>query len=77
VAVAWVQRVPVDRINEQAQQVRFWRTVLTVIAGFLFGVGWLAAKGFAVAWLAVSWSVVAARLGWREARGPADKGGTG
>lgn len=76
-AVTWVQRVPVDQINEQAKEVRFWRTVLTVIAGLLFALGWLAAKGFAVTWLAVSWSVVAVRVGWSEARGPAGKSGTG
>lgn len=72
-AVAWVQRVPVDRINEQAKEVRFWRTVLLAIAGLLFGLGWVVAKAFAVAWLAVAWSVVAVRVGWRSARGPADK----
>lgn len=76
-AVAWVQRVPVDQISEQAKEVRFWRTVLTMLAGLLFGLGWLAAKGFAVAWLALSWSVIAVRVGWREARGPADGGGAG
>lgn len=77
VAVDWVQRVPVARITSQAQQVRFWRSALTVLAAVLFGLGWLAFKAFAVAWLAAVWSAVAVREGWREARGPAGKGGSG
>lgn len=64
--------VPLDRITQEARQVRFWRTVLTALAGLLFGLGWLAAKACGVVWLAVVWSVTAARLGWQEARrGPA------
>lgn len=66
-AVASVE-IPLDRITEQARQVKFWRTVLTALAGLLFGVGWVAAKGFAVLWLVACWSVAAARVGWQEAR---------
>jgi hypothetical protein len=62
---AVLERVPLDAITEQARQVRFWRTVLTVIAGVLFGAGWLTAR----AWLAVAWCAVAFREGWREGRG--------
>lgn len=76
-AVAWVHRVPVDRITAQAREVRFWRTVLTALAGVLFGLGWLAARGFAAVWLAVSWAVVAVRVGWREGRKPAGTSGGG
>lgn len=68
---AVLDRVPVESITEQARQVRFWRTVLTVIAGLLFGAGWLTAKGFGVAWLAAAWCAVAVREGWREGRGTA------
>lgn len=57
-----------ERITAQARQARFWRTVLTILAGVLFGVGWVAAKACAVAWLALAWSTVAVREGWREAR---------
>lgn len=76
-AVTWAERVPVARISAEAQQVKFWRTALTVVAAVLFGLGWLAFKAFAVAWLAAAWSAVAVREGWREARGPVAKGGTG
>jgi len=52
-------KIPVDAITAQAREVRFWRTVLTVIAAVLFGLGWVTARVFAVAWLAASWSWVA------------------
>ncbi|MFJ9114473.1 hypothetical protein ACIRJO_02875 [Streptomyces sp. NPDC102394] len=69
------ERLPVDRITEQARQVKFWRSVLTALAGLLFGLGWLAAKTFALLWLAGVWSVTAVKLGWQEARrGPARAG---
>lgn len=76
-AVTWVQRVPVDRINEQAQQMRFWPTVATVLAGLCWGLGWLAAKGFAVVWLAARWAAAAVSVGWADARRSASKSGSG
>ena len=63
-------KIPVDAITAQAREVRFWRTVLTVIAAVLFGLGWVTARVFAVAWLAASWSWVAVREGWRASHGP-------
>ena len=63
-------KIPVDAITAQAREVRFWRTVLTVIAAALFGLGWVTARVFAVAWLAASWSWVAVREGWRASHGP-------
>lgn len=66
-----LQRVPVEQINRQAREVRFWRTVLVLLAGLLFGVGWLVAKAFAVLWLAAAWMATAVRLGWQAGRAPA------
>jgi hypothetical protein len=65
-----LDRVPVGKITAQAREVHFWRTVLTVAAGLLFGAGWLAAKVLAVGWLAVAWVFVAVREGYREGRKP-------
>lgn len=64
-------RVPVGQINRQAREIHFWRTVLTLLAGLLFGLGWLTAKAFAVLWLAMTWTAVAVKVGWQEARKPA------
>ena len=65
---AMLDRVPLDEITAQARQVRFWRSVLTVIAAVLFGLGWLVARAFGVAWLALAWSVTAVKVGWQEGR---------
>jgi hypothetical protein len=62
------ERIPVDEITAQAREVRFWRSVLTVIAAALFGLGWLVAKAFGLAFLALAWTAVAVREGWREGR---------
>lgn len=57
-----------DRITAEARQMRFGRVLLTILAGLLYGVGWIAAKGFGGLWLALAWSAVAVRVGWQEAR---------
>jgi uncharacterized membrane protein YedE/YeeE len=66
---AVLDRIDLDTITEQAREVRFWRTVLTVVAGVLFGAGWVMAKTFGLVWLCAAWSVVAVREGWRQGRG--------
>lgn len=65
-----LDRVPVDEITAQAREVKPARTALTLVAGVLFGVGWVAAKAFEVLWLAVTWSWTAVRVGWESAHGP-------
>lgn len=57
-----------DRITEQARDVHFGRFLLTVLAGLLYGVGWIAAKTFGGLWLALAWTAVAVKVGWQEAR---------
>jgi hypothetical protein len=59
-----LERVPVDRISAEAREVHVGRTLLTLVAGFFYLLGWLAAKvvGGAV------WCLAAIRVGWREAR---------
>jgi hypothetical protein len=65
-----LDRIPVDRITVEAREVRFGRTVLTLIAAVLFAVGWCVAKLFGVVWLALAWSATAVKIGWTEARKP-------
>jgi hypothetical protein len=57
-----------DRITAEARKVEFGRTVLTVLAAILFGVGWLTARAFGLSWLSLAWAVTAVRLGWQEGR---------
>lgn len=67
------ERVPLERITREARDVHFGRAVLTVVAAVLFGLGWVVARAFGVAWLVVAWCAVAVRVGWQEGRagGPA------
>lgn len=63
----------VDRITEQARQIHFGRFLLTVLAGLLYGIGWIAARAFGGLWLALTWTAVAVKVGWQEGRKPARK----
>ena len=56
-----------ERITVKARQVHFWRTVLTVVAGLLFGLGWIAFKTFAALWFVAAWCGAAVKVGWQEA----------
>ena len=69
---AITERLDLDTITAQAREVHFWRTVLTLVAALLFGLGWVLAKTFAVAWLAAAWSFTAVRVGWQEGRKTAE-----
>lgn len=57
-----------ERITVEARQVHFWRTVLTVVAGLLFGLGWISYKAVAGLWLVMAWCAAAVKVGWQEAR---------
>lgn len=63
-----LDRVPVSRITDEARQVRFGYTVLTVIAGLLYALGWLIAKAFTGAWFVAAWLGTAVKVGWTDAR---------
>lgn len=52
------------RIDAQAREIRFWRTVATLVAGLFYAVGWSAAK----AWFGVGWCTAAVKVGWQEGR---------
>ena len=62
------ERVPLERISRRAHAARPGRTALVVVAGLLFGLGWLAYRACAVAWLAAAWCGCAVIEGWQEAR---------
>ena len=56
------------RISTEARDVHFGRTVLTILATLLFGLGWIAAKAVTLTWLALAWSATAIKVGWQEGR---------
>lgn len=63
-----LDRVPVDRIADQAREIHLGRMLLTAIAAVLYGLGWLASKTFRVVLLAITWSIASMRVGWQDAR---------
>jgi len=66
--MSMTERIPLDRISERARAARPGRTALAVVAGLLFGLGWLAFKACAVAWLAVAWCGSAVIEDWQASR---------
>lgn len=66
-----LDRVPVDRITNEAREIHFGRFLLTVIGGLFFALGWIVAKTFTVLWLAMTWSWTAIKVGWQEGRNSA------
>ena len=74
---AVLERVPVDRITAEARAIAPGRALLTLLAGLLYGIGWVAAKTLAVVWLATAWSFAAVKVGWIDARRPAQGGRRG
>ena len=62
------ERVPLDRIEQRARQAHPGRAVLVVIASVLFGLGWLACRACAAAWLALAWCGSAVIEGWMSAK---------
>lgn len=60
--------VDTTSITDQARQIRFWPTLLALIAFGLIGLGRVTYRVFAFAWLAGAWTFCAVRQGWREAQ---------
>lgn len=71
--MAVLDRVPVDRITLEARQINLGRLLLTLIAGLLYGIGWTAAKTVKVLALVLVWCLAAVKVGWQEARQPAQR----
>lgn len=59
--------VDIGRISAEARQIEFRQAFLTALASILYAIGWAARKVFVVLWLALTWSWVAIRAGWRDA----------
>lgn len=64
-----LQQATVDLIREEARALTPVRSLLTLIAAMLFGLGWCVAKAFGVVWLGIAWSLAAVKVGWKSAQG--------
>src|SRR5260221_8817989 len=63
-------RVPVEQITERARSARPGLTLLTLLGGLLFSVGWVSARMFTVSWLCAAWCGSAVAEGWAASKGP-------
>lgn len=73
-----LDRVPVDRITLEAREVHIGRSLLTLLAGLFYILGWAVAKLVNVVGFTLAWSWTAIKVGWAEGRAsaaPARKGG--
>jgi hypothetical protein len=68
-----LDRVPVEEIRAEARDIQFGRTVLTVLVGVLFALGWVVGK----AWRSVAWSFAAVKVGFQAGRTPRASDGGG
>lgn len=64
-----LERVPVERINRQAADVKTGHALLSLIAGLFFAVGWLGGRIVPL----LMWCGFAVREGFRAAHGPSRK----
>lgn len=65
--------IDTGRAAERARQVRFSTSVLRVIAGFFFLIGWMASH----IWLGIVFCGVCIAEGWASGRPPGQERGTG
>lgn len=66
-ATRLLERVPMQRISEQAQPIHIGRLLLTLLVGVLYALGWLAANIVIGLGIALGWAVAAVRTGWQDA----------
>lgn len=64
-----LERIPVDEIGARAREIQVARTLLTLVAGFFWLLGFVARKVV----LAIVWCCAAAALGWQDARRSSDE----
>jgi hypothetical protein len=57
-----MQRLPVDDLAGEAEQVRFGRALATGITAIFVAIGWLTGS----VWFGLSYCVAAARYGYRQ-----------
>lgn len=64
--VSPLQAVPLERVRAEARELHPGRTLLTLLVGLFWALGWLAGK--TVTGLVFCWAAV--KVGYQEARAP-------
>lgn len=70
-AVRLLERVPVQRIQEQAQPVHVGRLLMILIVGTFYLLGFVARKCSIVLSVSFGWMLAAVKTGWQDAGVPA------
>jgi hypothetical protein len=72
-AVRLLERVPIDRIEQQAKPVDVGRLLITLIVGFFYLLGFIARKVALVLGVGLGWMLAAVVTGWQDAAKPAEE----
>lgn len=59
----------VEQITAEARQAKPGKELLALIGGLIYAAFWLLGKSFTLAFMAFAWTRIAAKQGWRDARG--------
>lgn len=57
----------VTRVAAEANQIRFWPTVLLVLTSVLLGIGWSAYHAVTLLWTVAVWCAAGVKVGWQDA----------
>ena len=68
-----LERVPLDRIEQQARPVDVGRLVMLAVVGVCYLLGFVVAKAVILLGLVLGWAVAAVRTGWQDAHLPAEE----
>ena len=79
-AIRLIDRVPMDRIESQAEPVQFGRLLAALVVGTFYLAGFVARREWQGLGLllhgvsvAAGWAVAAVRIGWQDAGTPAEE----
>lgn len=69
-AIRLLERVPIERIEEQAKPVDLGRLLMLLIVGVFYLLGFVARKVVMVVSVGLGWMLAAAKTGWQDAAVP-------
>ena len=72
-AVRLLERVPMQRIQEQARPVDLGRLLVLLVVGLFYLLGFVARKTVMVLSIGLGWMVAAVRTGWQDAGRPVEE----
>ena len=72
-AIRILERVPLDRIQEQAKPIDVGRLLMVLVVGFFYLCGFTTRKTALVLGVGLGWMLAAVRTGWQDAALPAEE----